>query len=292
MSMLFRTDSGGGRPLIHAKLKPFFRAQLHPDGALEIAIYEDIGESWWDGGGVTAKTIKEQLDQDPTYEKILLRINSPGGDAFEGIAIYNLIRAQNKPVEVCIDGVAASSAAIIAMAGDTITMGPNAMMMVHNASGFCAGEALDMRSMADALDKISTAIAQTFVARTGKSLGEIQALMNAETWMTAQECLAEGFATQITEPGPIEQSALAMARRFKALAKLKRVPAQLRAKDATECACECESCEAGDCPNCTNPDCMDENCTDCPMQSAGADSSNNLSLFEARAKLLLRGSAA
>jgi ATP-dependent protease ClpP protease subunit len=269
----------------HRPAQPFFRAALQADGTLEILIYEEIGQNpWSDDGGLTAKTVKQQLDLAGKYSKILVRINSPGGDAFEGIAVYTLLRAQKKPVEVYVDGIAASSASIIAMAGDTITMGPASMMMIHNAWAFCMGDAADMTKMAEALNKISESIAQAYVVRTGKTLDEIKALMDGETWMTAEECVAGGFAMEITSElgDEIEQNALAMARKFKALSRLKHVPANL--KDANECECSCENCVAGDCSNCTNAECDDPNCIDCPMQAAGE--SSNLSLYLIRARKL------
>jgi ATP-dependent protease ClpP protease subunit len=164
------------------------------------------------------------------YSSIVLRINSPGGDAFEGIAIHNLVRSERKPIAVYVDGVAASSASIIAMAGDTITMGGNAMMMVHNAQCGCQGDAADMRKTADLLDKVSESIGQTYVKRTGKTAGEVKALMDAETWMSAQDCVRDGFATHIAEE-PDEQSAqaMAMARGFRALARMKKLPDTFRA---------------------------------------------------------------
>jgi ATP-dependent protease ClpP protease subunit len=284
---------------IHARMKPFFGASLQSDGTLELLIYEELGENWWTGGGITAKTVKDQIDQAGNYSKIVIRINSPGGDAFEGIAIYNVVRAQKKPVEVRVDGIAASAASIVAMAGDEIVMGPNAMMMIHNAWGMAVGNAADMRQMAGALDKISGAIAQTYVTKTQKTIADIQSMMDAETWLTAQECVQDGFATHIVSDKPGDAAALAMARRFKNLRGLKNVPDTLKAAENAdgECQCECPECMDGDCGNCTNADCVDENCLNCPMQqnaaarvdvSAPAVAESNLSLYEARAKMLLR----
>jgi ATP-dependent protease ClpP protease subunit len=249
--------------------KPFFKAALQSDGTLELMVYEEIGADFWSGQGVGVKDLKQQIDQAGNFQRILIRINSPGGDAFEGIAIYNLIRAQKKPVEVCVDGIAASAASIIAMSGDTINMGPNTMMMIHLAEGGCVGRAEDMRKTADALDKVSSAIGQAYVKQTGKSVDEITAMMAAETWMTAQECLDEGFCTAITsEPDQeIQEQALNMARRFAGLNRLKHVPAALKSESVEECACDCQSCQDDEHDECTNVDCDDPNCTDCPMQS-------------------------
>ena len=261
---------GNTQPALAAPIKPFFRAALQPDGTLEMMIYEEIGYNFWTGEGVTAKSVKEQIDQAGPYSKIAIRINSPGGDAFEGLAIHNLIRAQGKPVDVFVDGIAASSASIIAMAGDTITMGHNALMMIHNAWTMCVGYAADMRKMADVLDKISASIAQTYVDRTKQSMKAVLAMMDAKTWMSAEDCVRDGFATQIA-PQPdegLENRALTMARNFKALRLLKNTPQKL--KNGVACTCDCENCIAGECENCTNAECMDQNCMDCPMQEGSA----------------------
>src|SRR5207249_2751683 len=143
------------------------------DNTLEMIVYTPIGESW-DGSGVTASAIKDQIDQSKGFNKILVRVNSPGGDAFEGITIHNLLRAQKVPIQVCVDGIAASAASIIAMAGDDIVMSSgNSMMMIHNAAGLCVGNAADLRKLADVLDKVSVSIGQTYVSKTGKTVEDI-----------------------------------------------------------------------------------------------------------------------
>lgn len=267
------------------------RQALQADGTLELLIYGDIGESFWDEG-ITAKSVKDRLDGAGIYSKLLVRINSPGGDAFEGLAIYNVLRAAKKPIEVCVDGIAASAASVIAMCGDVITMGPNTMMMIHEASGGCFGLAADMTKMAEILTKVSASIGQTYELRTKTPLDEVLALMAEETWMTAQECVDKGFANGISEQDEAsQQAALAFARGFKLLGKMKNVPDKLKAEAEVQCECACENCQDGDCANCTNVDCEDPNCVDCPMQNTAAQSSD-LSLYEARAKMLLRSSAA
>lgn len=291
-----------------AGMKPLFRAAMQSDGTLEILVYEEIGENYWTGSGVTAKSVKQQMDEAGPYNKIQIRINSPGGDAFEGMAIHNLIRAQGKPVEVCIDGIAASSASIIAMAGSTITMGHNAMMMIHNAWSACVGDANDMRKTAYTLDKVSASIAQTYVDRTGKSMDAVKALMDAETWMSADDCVKEGFATQIAKDDD-DDSAMAMARGFKSLGRLKNLPEQLKASGDPEpapapdpqdptsdpdpapaeptCDCPCEACQSSNCADCTHDACACENCEDCPMKpDANTPEDSNLSAYEARLSFL------
>jgi ATP-dependent Clp protease protease subunit len=247
---------------------PFFRADVGSNGVLELLCYADIGESW-DGAGITAAGIKAQLDAAPECSSILLRINSAGGDAFEGIAIFNLLKAQKKPIEVHIDGLAASAASILAMCGHDIIMAPNSMLMVHNAWCCCCGYASDMTAMAVTLDKISGQIARTYSIRTHRSMADVQELMDAETWLTADEALKEGFCTEV-EPDPdseIERNALAVARRFRLLAKLRNVPDRFKAGDGGKCDCTCQACIDGDCLECSNPDCDDVNCVDCPAQA-------------------------
>lgn len=209
-----------------------FKASLQPDGTLELLVYEEIGYDWWTGEGLTAKSIKQQLDAAGPHTKIRVRINSPGGDAFEGIAIHNLLRAQAKPIECCVDGIAASAASVIAMCGDEIVMWPSAMMMVHNPWGICMGDAADMRKEAEVLEKISLSIGQAYVTKTGKTAAQIKDIMDSEAWMSAQDCLDGGFATSIAEQPDEEQEkeAIAMARSFRSLQRMKNVPKQFRNK--------------------------------------------------------------
>lgn len=257
---------------LKAASKPFFRASVTTDGEFEILLYDEIGADWL-GNGITAKSVRASLDGAGAYSKIVLRINSPGGDAFEGIAIGNVLKATGKPIDVYVDGLAASAASIVAMCGGTITMASNAMMMVHNAWTLCAGYASDMRKMADTLDRISTSIAQTYVDKTGKPLDEIQALMDAESWMSAADCLEGGFCTAIAAAN---EPAIAMARGFKVLNLMKRVPESLQNNDLDSvdgCQCYCQACLDDDCANCSNVECEDANCADCPMQEQRAGNS-------------------
>lgn len=265
-----------------ARLKPVFRAAMQPDGTLELLVYEDIGIDWWTGGGITAKSVKDQIDAAGPFTKIAVRINSPGGDAFEGVAIFNLIRAQGKPVDVFVDGIAASAASIIAMAGDTRVMGSGSMLMIHNAWGTCVGYATDMRKMGDVLDKVSASVADTYVQRAGLTAEKAKELMDAESWLGASEAIELGLATGISEAKPEEsESALALARSFKALKRMKSVPAVLRNDDSdpedseTTCSCYCAPCTDGrcnecECRGCDATDCGAENCLCAGSQTSDA----------------------
>ncbi|MCV9965465.1 Clp protease ClpP [Pararhizobium sp. BT-229] len=163
-----------------------------------ITMFEVIGEDWWTGGGVTAKRIAAALrsigDKD-----ITVKINSPGGDMFEGIAIYNLLRAHPAKVTIEVLGWAASAASIIAMAGDEIRMGLGTFMMVHNAWGVVVGNRHDMREAAILFDGFDAAIADIYEARTGAKRKDIVALMDAETFMGPTDAVKNGFADLVDD---------------------------------------------------------------------------------------------
>ncbi|MDS1578729.1 head maturation protease, ClpP-related, partial [Escherichia coli] len=129
---------------------------------------------------------------------INLHINSPGGDVFEGIAIFNALKNHGASITVYVDGVAASMASVIAMAGDPIIMPENAFMMIHKPWGVSGGDANDMRDYADLLDKVEGVLLPAYAQKTGKTTDEIAAMLADETWMSGAECLAHGFADQVT----------------------------------------------------------------------------------------------
>lgn len=150
-------------------------------------------------GGYTANQIISALKASDT-ENITLRINSDGGEVFDAIAIYNYLKDKN--VHVVIDGMCASAASVIAMSGKTITAKKGSMIMIHNPLTFAIGDSEYLRDQADILDKITASIAGIYSSRTGKSTEEIMSLMNAETWMTAEDALASGFVDEIEAPEP------------------------------------------------------------------------------------------
>ncbi|KAB2771018.1 Clp protease ClpP [Brucella anthropi] len=163
-----------------------------------ISMFDVIGEDVWSGGGVTANRISTAL-RSIGNQAITVRINSPGGDMFEGIAIYNLLRSHPAKVTVEVLGWAASAASIIAMAGDEIRMGLGSFMMVHNAWGVVIGNRHDMREAATLFDQFDAALADIYEARTGMERADIEQLMDTETFMTAAETVENGFADAVDD---------------------------------------------------------------------------------------------
>lgn len=187
----------------------------------EIYIYEAIGEGWF--GGITAKSFADMMKDLGKVDALDIYVNSPGGNVFDGIAIYNQIRRFDGEKVVCIDGIAASIASVIAMAGDEIRIADNGMIMIHDAWGLAIGTADEMRKTADSLDKVNGTIIDTYIARTGGKRDEIAKWMSDETWMNADEAVERGFANTKTEEKSLEASG------FPLLAKFKNTPRQLRA---------------------------------------------------------------
>lgn len=163
-----------------------------------ITMFDVIGEDWWTGGGVTAKRVSAALRSIGEHD-VTVKINSPGGDMFEGIAIYNLLRGHKAKVTVEVMGWAASAASIIAMAGDEIRMGLGTFMMVHNAWGVVIGNRHDMRDAAELFDGFDAAIVDIYEARTGMKRADIEKLMDAETFMGPSEAVKNGFADIVDE---------------------------------------------------------------------------------------------
>jgi len=161
----------------------------------EILIYGDIGESMW-GDSVTASSIKSDLSG--MQGDITVRINSPGGSVFDGFAIYNLLRAHDGAVTVYVDGLAASAASVIAMAGDEVVMGDAAMMMIHDPWTMAIGSSEEFLKTAETLEKIKDSIVIAYLSRAkGLDSDEVSNMMREETWMTSREALDMGFATRI-----------------------------------------------------------------------------------------------
>jgi ATP-dependent Clp endopeptidase proteolytic subunit ClpP len=157
----------------------------------EVTIY-DVIDRWF---GVSPTAVRDALKDAGEVKTIRVRINSPGGNIVDGTAIYNILKSHKAKKIAVIDGVAASMASVVAMAGDEIEMGEGAYMMIHNPLGVVwGGEADDMREMADLLDKMKGQLVGIYERRTGMDAAEISQMMDEETWMTAEEAIENGFA--------------------------------------------------------------------------------------------------
>lgn len=175
------------------------------DNPNTISIYDVIGEDPWTGGGFTAKRMSAALRAIGKNE-VTVNINSPGGDMFEGIAIYNLLREHKAKVTINVMGWAASAASIIAMAGDEIRMGLGTFMMVHNAWGIVIGNRHDMRDGAKLFDGFDAAIADIYEARTGMKRAAIEKLMDAETFMGPSQAVENGFADVVADDLKVDEA--------------------------------------------------------------------------------------
>lgn len=170
-----------------------FTAAAKADDPATLSIYDEIG--FW---GVQAKDFIKDLSA--VKSKVLnVEINSPGGDVFAGLAIYNALKGSGKEIVVKVMGVAASAASLVMMAGDKRIMPKNTFTMVHNPWSFAMGNADELRETADTLDKIGDSLQATYVAATGQSADKIKELLSKDTWLTAEESLELGFATEVID---------------------------------------------------------------------------------------------
>ena len=166
--------------------------------AATIHIFDQIGEDWFSNSGITAKSFADTL-QAVGPGPLNVEINSPGGNVWDGLAIYNMLRGRQSAVTTRVVGVAASIASIIALAGDTVEIADAALMMIHDPSGLTAGTSEDMRKMADALDQHAAILSGVYEKKTGKTSSAIRAAMKAETWFTSAEAISFGLADKLSE---------------------------------------------------------------------------------------------
>ena len=172
----------------------------------ELILYGEIADqdSWWDDNSVSPQQFRQDLQSLGNPSNINVRINSVGGDVFAAHAIYNMLKAHPAKVTACIDGLCASAATIVAMAGDTIRMPSNTMMMVHKPAACLWGSynANDMDKLSDTLDKVQESIVAAYVSKTGRSAKDLSKLMDDETWMTAAQAKTEGFCDEVIYTDP------------------------------------------------------------------------------------------
>ncbi|WP_412523120.1 ClpP-like prohead protease/major capsid protein fusion protein [Shewanella chilikensis] len=175
--------------------KSWYSLKAAANGEAELMIYDEIG-----GWGITAKQFARDLKDLGKITQLNARIHSPGGDVFEGMAIYNILKNYPAHKVAHIDGLAASMASVIAMAFDEVVMPENAMMMVHKPWGGTMGDADDMRKYADLLDKVEGNLVGAYRDKTGMTDEQLHALLAEETWLTGREAVEKGFADTLTEP--------------------------------------------------------------------------------------------
>lgn len=182
-------------------MKKYWEFKNKTSTEADLYLYIEIA-SWGAGYSAhSAQSFKQELDDLGEIETLNIYINSPGGDVFEGNTIMNMLKRKKCTKNVYIDGLAASIASVIAMAGDKIIMPSNAMMMIHNAWTYAIGNSKDLRKLADDLDKVNASIRQAYLDKAGDKLDEetLTTLMDNETWLTAQECFNYGLCDVVGE---------------------------------------------------------------------------------------------
>jgi len=206
-------------PAAYQKWNPGFQAAASSDN--DIGIYEVIGDYW--GEGVTAKRIAAALRSIGSTSDVVVNINSPGGDLFEGLAIYNLLRAHQGHVTVRVMGMAASAASVIAMAADELQIARAGFLMIHNAWVIAMGNRNDLREVAETLEPFDSAMAGIYQTRTGIEEKEIKSMMDAETWIGGADAVDHGFADDLLPSDQIaereDQKSAAIRKADVALAK-------------------------------------------------------------------------
>lgn len=185
--------------ILGKKNKRFWNFKALDEKTGELTLYGEISnETWW-GDEVTPKEFKSDLDELGEIDTLNIYINSPGGDVFAGQTIYSILKRHKAHKNVYIDGLAASIASVIAMAGNTIFMPKNAMMMIHNPWTIGMGNAKDFRKLAEDLDKIRESLIAAYEGHSALTRDEIIEIMDSETWLTATECEEYGFCDVVEE---------------------------------------------------------------------------------------------
>lgn len=191
------------RELAHSACPPRALASWNPgiraatgETDNSISIFDVIGYDWWTGEGVTSKRIAGALRQIGDCD-VVVNINSPGGDYFEGLAIYNLLREHQGRVTVKILGIAASAASVIAMAGDEVQIARAGFLMIHNAWVSTSGDRHQLRDTAEWLEPFDATAADIYAVRTGIDTVELATMLDKETWIGGADAVERGFADSL-----------------------------------------------------------------------------------------------
>ncbi|WP_242237974.1 head maturation protease, ClpP-related [Bacillus cereus group sp. BfR-BA-01316] len=222
--------------MVNKQQNKFWEMKMSADSSnsADIFIYGDIVRWVWEDyfpEDVSSNTFKDDLDALGEVSTLNLHVNSPGGSVFEGIAIYNMLKRHKVKVNVYIDALAASIASVIAMAGDTIYMPKNSMLMIHNPWTWTEGNAAELRKAADDLDRIGNSSKQTYLQKAGDKLTDekLQEMLDAETWLSADEAFEYGLCDVIEEANQ-----MAASLNKEVLSKYKNVPKQLQKHKETK----------------------------------------------------------
>lgn len=201
--------------LIDIKKPQGFRIKAKSDKKAEITIYDEIGSGYW-FDAVSAKQFTQELNALPdSITEIDLRVNSPGGDVFEGFTIYNRLKQHKAKVTTYVDGLAASIASVIALAGDEIVMSEGSFIMIHKAWAMTAGNSDDLEQMVDRLLDIDEQLLGIYQRKTKLDRVELRSMITAETWLNADEAIEMGFATRKSEDEAVMAASAEKATWFK-----------------------------------------------------------------------------
>lgn len=179
------------------KIKTKLQVVNQAEDEVVLYLYGTIAESsWWDEDVISASNVRDSL-KEIKGKNLRVHLNSGGGDVFESITIHNLLKQFDGQVTIFVDGLAGSGASIIAMAGDEVVMPSNSMMMIHKASTYAYGNSTEIRKIADDLEKIDTSVRESYKSKFVGEEEELIDLIAEETWLTAEECLAFGFCSEV-----------------------------------------------------------------------------------------------
>lgn len=193
-------------------MKSWYEIKNKTADVLDISLHDEIG--LW---GVSAADFIAELKSHHSVRSINLSIHSPGGNALDGLAMYNALIAHPAKVHAHVDGLAASAASIVLMAGDIISMPEDAFLMIHNPFTAVMGGSEEMRQVADTLDKIKTSLVNIYQKKTGLDVQAINTMMNNETWLSADDALSEGFIDTITNAVGVAAKANVFSKYFKTM---------------------------------------------------------------------------
>lgn len=216
--------------------KKFYDFILSEDKkSADLFIFGEITSWRWYEDDVSASSFQKDLEGIGTVDTLNIHINSCGGDVFEGIAIYNLIKQYSALKNVYIDGIAGSIASVIAMAGDNIYMSETSIMMIHNCWTYKCGNAEELRKTADDMDKIMEALKNAYLSKVNIKEEKLQKLLDEETYLTAEECIKMGFCTKVIEYDENEEELSASSKGYYDLVmKMKRIEQNSKPEIITE----------------------------------------------------------